>query len=139
MAADVQLIMNSYAGMDTGCFDNDNIQAGFSFFDGGDMQGNDYRLCATNLWYNNFQLHDIVDEISAGRPVMMGFGGTENETGNPYDGAHMTVCAGYNVSSGVCTVYLSDAWRHDGYQSQTFSTAYNDFISEVEVINFGTN
>lgn len=110
---------------------NRYIPAGFAIFSHTDGTTT-YTLSATLCWARDeaFTWESIVEEIHAGRPVMLGFSGYG---ASPY-GAHMTVCAGYEIADGVRYVYVSDAHDH-GYQRVVFSEEYNDFIAKVVVVS----
>ena len=130
-AADrVQLAMNQN-GTTNGHGANDNIPLGFQVFSY-TSDDTTYRLLATNIWRDRsgegFTWNDLVDEINAGFPLMLGFG-----AGSPYNGGHMTVCAGYEILNDKLYVYVSDAWG-DSYARQEFRLdTYSDFISKVKI------
>ncbi len=109
---------------------NANIQYGYNIFSHTE-NGLTYKLNSVNCWAskNQFDWNSIVNEINAGRPVMLGFA---SGNGSPY-GSHMTVCVGYSVVNGTRYVYLSDS-HNDGYIRQPFNEVYNDFISKVTLI-----
>ena len=111
---------------------NKYIPNGFSIFSHNNGTVT-YGLRATNCWRsdNAFTFNDIVTEIDAGRPLLLGFAGVAD---SPFNGGHMTTCAGYKISGSTQYVIISDA--HNGYLRQVpfrIST-YNDFISKVNII-----
>lgn len=112
---------------------NDNIPAGFNVFSHS-TGTTTYRLRATNYWAkkNEFTFDDIVTEIEAGRPLLLGFAGT---TDCPFGGGHMTACAGYKCTGTKEYVIVSDGWytylRTFDFRIET----YNDFIAKVEIVS----
>lgn len=109
---------------------NKNIQFGFDIFSHTE-NGLTYELSSLNCWASKdeFDWDSIVNEINAGRPVMLGFA---SGNGSPYN-SHMTVCVGYTVINGTRYVYLSDS-HNDGYIRQPFNEVYNDFIAKVTLV-----
>lgn len=113
---------------------NDNITDGFSVF-----QHNTglvtYGLDATNYWQDDrtFDFQDIVTEIDAGRPLLLGFALTAD---SPYNEPHMTACAGYEISGSIQYVFISDA--HKSYLDKAVFNlwTYNDFIAKVSIIEY---
>lgn len=108
---------------------NNNIPIVMSIFDY--YQGiYAYYISATNVW--NPAYSSIVSEINAGRPCLLGFAAGSiysNEFG------HMTVCSGYNNTSGML-VRLSDGGHHPAGFTTAFTYTYNDFISRMNVRSF---
>jgi len=113
---------------------NNNITDGFSVF-----QHNTglvvYGLDATNYWRDDqaFDFQDIVTEIDAGRPLLLGFADTDN---SPFGGGHMTACAGYEISGLTQYVIISDAWQGEFRKVEFDLWTYNDFISKVYIIEY---
>ena len=70
----------------------------------------------------------IIQEIHAGRPLMIGFSGQGN---SPYP-PHMTVCVGYEITDGKKYIYVSDAHISE-YRRHELSDDYNDFIATVHI------
>jgi len=111
---------------------NAYIQDGFDIFT--HTAGNvTYGLCATNYWQDveGFTYNDIITEIDAGRPLLLGFRGGPQ---SPFGTGHMTVCAGYIYSDTYQRVIVSDGWSSK-LQPYEFSTEiYHDFIAKVEIV-----
>lgn len=109
---------------------NKYISYGYDIFSHKE-NGITYKLNSVNCWSSKdeFDWNSIVDEINAGRPVMLGFA---SGNGSPYN-SHMTVCVGYTVINGTRYVYLSDS-HNDGYIRQPFNEVYNDFIAKVNIV-----
>ena len=111
--------------------DNNNIQIGFDLFrhTSGSIT---YGLLAINCWASNnaFTFNTIVSEINAGRPLLLGFAGTED---SPYPDPHMTACAGYLISDDGNYVYVSDA--HDSFHKTILfnMNTYNDFVAIARI------
>ena len=114
--------------------DNQFVQYGFDVFQ--HVAGNStYSLYATNYFKSNNEVSfELVEtEISALRPCLLGFANTSD---NPYGGAHMTVCVGYDTNNGLDYVYVSDA-HISGFRRWKFSPlTYSDFISAVDIYSY---
>ena len=90
-----------------------------------------YRLLSQQYSTSEFTYENVVAEIDANRPFLMGFA-----AGGPYEGAHMTVCVGYEYGAGTQYVFVSDAHNPvsnyeyvNGYRKVVFDPeAYNDFV-----------
>ncbi len=107
---------------------NDYIQLGFDVFSH-TSGGITYKLASDNYWQGYFSETDIMSELDAGRPLMLGFA---DVTGSPYAG-HMTVCVGYEWEGNKMYVYVSDAHQHKYARQELNLTTYNDFISKVVI------
>ena len=109
---------------------NSNIPIGFSVFS--HLEGAiTYTLQATVMsnTHSQFGWNTLVNEIRAGRPIMLGFANTAN---SPY-ASHMTVCVGYEIINGKYYVYVVDA-HTSGYVKQEYNTEYNDFMITVNIV-----
>ncbi len=71
----------------------------------------------------------LVNELHAGRPIMLGFA---NKGNSPYE-SHMTVCVGYEIVNNTRYVYVVDA-HTSGYVRQEYNTEYNDSIITVNIV-----
>ena len=60
-----------------------------------------YRLLSQQYSTSEFTYENVVAEIDANRPFLMGFA-----AGGPYEGAHMTVCVGYEYGAGTQYVFV---------------------------------
>ena len=111
--------------------ENVNIPVGFNVFSH-EEDGKIYTLTAELRWYSEdpFDYTDVMSEINAGRPFLLGFGANAF-----YGGGHTTVCVGYEFSNGKFYVYVSDAWHGDTYRKLEFlpGPRMNDFIATVVV------
>ena len=93
-----------------------------------------YYFSSINYWRDNidesFSWNDLVNEINAGYPLLLGFA-----VGSSYNGGHMTVCAGYEILNDKLYVDVSDAWGGFTYTRQEFRIdTYSDFICTVRII-----
>lgn len=118
-------------GIALGCTLNYNIPIAFEYFDYL-SNGCYYSMQANNLWAGDFSYQTIVNEINAGRPVLLGEIIFDDE-GDPASG-HMNVCVGYDVIGGRTFIYVVDAWG-PRYKRVEFTTpSPHDFISIINVV-----
>ena len=103
---------------------NGKIPEGFAYFSHTES-GKTYGLHAEGFWEGNFIWDDIVDEIDAGRPLLLGFEGA-------YTTGHMTLCVGYVIEEDGPYVWVSDAHEHYLVKHK-FSYDENDFIAIVTI------
>ncbi len=110
------------------CKANAYIQDGFDVFS--HMDGStEYILNSENLWRGSFTVKNVLSELNAGRPLLLGFAGTND---SPYGGAHMTVCVGYEIrANSTVYVYVSDAHSDEYTVCELKLDTYNDFIATV--------
>ena len=130
-AKEVQAKMIDESGQENGHLANANIHFGFDIFDHED-NGTTYTLESENVWNydQKFSWDSIKSEIDAGRPIMLGFGGTNS----PYGGGHMTVCVGYNIENDDYIIYVSDAWESEYVDHELSLNDYNDFFATVILV-----
>ena len=108
---------------------NGNIPAGFAIFEHTDSTGTyvfDVEICWANQ--GQFTIIDIIEEIDAGRPLLLGF------AAGSFYGSHMTACVGYEFDETSFKVYVCDAINPGSYSLVEFSDVYNDFIAKVSVV-----
>lgn len=124
-ATEVQNYIINQTQNANGYTQNANINIGFQIFTHRN-NGYTYGLTATNRWEGSFTWETIIEEIDAGRPIMLGF-----SSKSKYGVGHMTVCVGYEVLNGVQYVYVSDAHESNYVKHEFRPDTYNDFISIV--------
>ena len=132
-ATAVSAAMDAAAGNSSGHFANAYIPDGFNYFTSNNSQ---YSFVTQSIWNNRsgFSIDDIIEEIYYERPLLLGFADTEN---CPYEGAHMTVCVGYEIDSSGIKIVVSDAnvLSYHSYCTWQFRPDdYNDFICKVSLI-----
>lgn len=114
---------------------NNNIPYGFEYFT---YTSNNkiYKLDAIVIWRGQsslFSLDTIVNEIDAGRLVMLGL--AAGYEGSPY-GNHMIVCVGYEREGNDLYVYVSDAHKREYVRRKLSIDTYNDCLITVRVIAY---
>ncbi len=118
-------------GTGSGATANVNIQLGFDVFKY-TSGGYSYSLERYAYSQGNFSWTNVLTEINAGRPFLLGFSGG---AGSPY-GPHMTVCVGYEIYNDKCYAAVSDA-HVPYYRLHEFSpSGYNDNMFTVSVNRF---
>ncbi len=125
-ASEVQLAMQSENPYGYGSYDY--FQDGFDIFSHTE-NGNTYTLGYTKYEKSQsyFSWENMVNEINAGRPFVLGFSGT------PYGGPHVTVCAGYEIVGNTRYVYLSDS-QQSTFRREEFTMDKVDAFIVVDIV-----